>query len=228
MHYFGGKQKIAQLLSLYLESIRQGRVFVEPFCGGCSITSRMSGERLASDANEPLINLYKALQAGWLPPDTLTEDEYRTLRRAADASNPLTAFAAIGCSFSGKWWGGYARDNTGRNYCKNAKNSLLKKMATMQGVGFTCGSYLNIAPVGRLVYCDPPYENTTGYAGIPKFSHADFWAWVRETSKSNVVVVSEYNAPEDFRVVWSKDTTTDIRTKSGREARVEKLFQYIG
>lgn len=82
--------------------------------------------------------------------------------------------------------------------------------------------------MNALIYCDPPYASTTGYKGTGKFNHEQFWQWVREMSKENHVYVSEYVAPDDFKVVWQTQTTTDMRTKNGSSPRVEKLFKYKG
>ena len=32
---------------------------------------------------------------------------------------------------------------------------------------------------GDVVYCDPPYNNVTGYAGI-KFNSDEFYKWARQ------------------------------------------------
>ena len=107
LYYVGNKRRIAKPISAYLESIRAGREFWEPFCGGLGITAVMSGPRVASDISEPLITLYKALQQGWDPPEVLTREEYAQLKKRQDPYDPLTAFAGFGCSFGGKWFGGY-------------------------------------------------------------------------------------------------------------------------
>ena len=41
------------------------------------------------------------------------------------------SFVGFGCSFAGKWFGGYARSNDKRNYAKMAKNSLNKKIINL-------------------------------------------------------------------------------------------------
>ena len=46
-------------------------------------------------------------------------------------------------------------------------------------------------------------------------------------SKNNIVFVSEYNAPDDFEVVWQGEIKTNFsstRTKATHNA-VEKLFK---
>lgn len=54
----------------------------------------------------------------------------------------------------------------------------------------------------EVIYCDPPYKGTTEYKE-GGFNQDEFWNWVRKTSKTNKVYVSEYQAPEDFKVILS-------------------------
>ena len=72
-----------------------------------------------------------------------------------DPLDPLTAFVGFGCSYSGKWFGGLAKDGNGRNYALNAYNSLMKKAKTFKDVEFSHKSYLDYTPTDYLVYCDP-------------------------------------------------------------------------
>ena len=55
-------------------------------------------------------------------------------------------------------------------------------------------------PDGAVIYCDPPYENTTEYAE-DGFNHAKFWNWATEISKKHNVYISEYKAPENFKAI---------------------------
>lgn len=226
MHYFGGKFRTWKQITSYLESIRDGRDYIEPFVGGAWVVQGMSGKRLAYDANQALIVLYQSLQNGWIPPDIVTEDDYLEIKSALNPNDPMTAFVGFGCSYSGKWFGGYARDSTGRNYARNAKNSLLRKLNTIQDVSFETADFISIPnPKNSLIYCDPPYRNTTQYDGVGRFDHDAFWKTVRHWSRDNIVVISEYEAPDDFECVVSITTKTDIRTKLGKQARIEKLFR---
>lgn len=62
---------------------------------------------------------------------------------------------------------------------------------------------------GDVVYCDPPYANTDARGcntGI--FDSDSFWKWVR--TRDYPVYVSEYNAPEDFVSIWSKQRYTMV------------------
>ena len=76
---------------------------------------------------------------------------------------------------------------------------------------------------GDVVYCDPPYANTTKYTGVPDFDSEEFWNIMRAWSKDNDVYISEYEAPDDFVSVLVMPTKTNIRDKTDSVCcRVEK------
>lgn len=228
MQYFGGKQRISKQIVEVLNEYRKGnQPLVEPFVGGCNIISKMNGERYCYDINEYLIEMYKAVQNGWTPPAIITEEEYDYIRNNKDKDKPLTGFVGIGCSYSGKWFGGYARNKTGRNYCLNAHNSILKQLNEIRDIKFDCKDYKELEFDGCLVYCDPPYKDTTKYPIIGEFNTEEFWNVMRNWSKNNTVIISEYKAPYDFECIKEIHTKTDIRNGDGkRENRVERLFRY--
>lgn len=224
MQYMGGKNRIRKTIAEYLESMRNNRVYLEPFCGGNWVLQEMSGERVASDSNVALITLYQELQKGWNPPLTVSEEEYQYYKDIQDVLDPMTAFCGIGCSFAGKWFGGYARSGS-RDYIGNARNSLLKQLPLIMGVKFKAHDYHNGIPYNSLIYCDPPYEGTTGYKDT--FDSVEFWEVMRGWSRNNTVIISEYKAPEDFKCVLEIPTKTDMRVSGKKEPRIEKLFQFI-
>jgi DNA adenine methylase len=231
MRYLGGKQRIAHILSSIINPLVLDRPYCEPFVGGGSIISKINNKyRVASDINLPLINMYKALSDGWLPPAKVSEEEYISVKSLNNPNDPLTAFVGFGLSFSGKYFGGYARDNKGRNYASNAANSLLKKMKGMVGVEWHHCDYRECPiPLNSVIYCDPPYKGTTQYGRIPKFDWDLFWDWCRmKQQNGHEVLVSEYSGPEDFEVVSEIQTKLDIRPKDKNSKRVEKVFRYRG
>jgi len=178
--------------------------------------------RTASDTHLDLVMLLQAVRDGWVGPDTITEEEYQALKTAEPSA--LRAFAGFGCSNSGKFFGGYARESSGRNFAVNAKSSLLKLAPMIQGVDFRLESYLDYDEDADLIYCDPPYDKTTGFT-TGAFDTVEFWNWVREQSRHSIVLVSEYTAPEWATVVWQKNVRTDMNAKAGGKIpRVEKLF----
>jgi DNA adenine methylase len=146
MHYFGGKYRIADKIADFINPLfKPNQYYVEPFVGGASILTKITNPlRIASDANETLITMWKALANGWTPPNFVSENEYAEIKEKNDKNDPLTAFVGFGCSYSGKWFGGYARDDTTRNYAMNAANSLYKKNKCLVNVEWQCGDYKNI------------------------------------------------------------------------------------
>jgi len=225
VQYFGGKQRVATELVVEIQRHRTGdsQLFFEPFLGGANIVTLISGRRAAADANIDLITMYKALQQGWVPPSTLSAEEYALAKALPEGTTPIKAFAGFGCSFAGKWFGGYAKSGV-RNYALNAKNSLEKKRSGLQGVALFAKKYNEFTPIGALVYCDPPYQGTTQYGAVGEFNTAAFWDTMRQWAEQNIVLVSEYAAPDNCEVVWEKHVITDIRGTEGKLPRVEKLF----
>ncbi len=228
MQYFGGKAKISKYIVPFFEEVRkEDQVYLEPFVGGANIISKMSGERRAYDLNEYLIEMYQGVQKGYELPDVLSEESYKYIKSNKDVDKVLTGFAGFGCSFAGKWFGGYARNSQKHNYCKASKKSLLKKMETMKNVEFLCKDYKTLDSHDCLIYCDPPYANTTKYNGVPDFNSEEFWNVMRKWSKDNDVYISEYEAPVDFDCVLEIPTKTNIRDSTDQVCeRVEKLFTY--
>lgn len=228
MQYLGGKYRIRKQVAQFLESVRpEGAAYLEPFVGAGWVLQEISGERFASDACEPLIAMYKALQKGWIPPNSLSREEYLSIKDRMRVDDPVTAFAGFGCSFGGKWFRGYAPNRREQNYCMCAKNSLLRKLPMISGVNFTACDYGEHKPQSMLIYCDPPYRGTTGYSAVGKFDHELFWETMRKWSCDNVVVISEYRAPEDFKCVLEIGTKISMHTKEKTaKSRVEKLFMH--
>ncbi len=227
MQYLGGKSKIRKELSKFLESVRlEGQTYFEPFCGGGWVLQEMSGKRVASDGNKALIAMYLSLQDGWIPPEFVSEEQYKQVKLVSNINDPLYAFCGFGVSFAGKWWGGYARSSDKVCYAATSKRSLLKQLPLIRDVEFVQGLYNEHSPEGMLIYCDPPYANTTQYGAFDGFDHKSFWDKMREWSKCNTVVVSEYEAPEDFICVteFVSQMGMSVGDKETRPKRVERVF----
>lgn len=232
MRYLGGKTRLAKKIAAVIEQHRQpGQRFYEPFCGGLSVTAEVTGERYASDVFEPLIVLYQAVQGGWLPPDELSEAEYKELRQRSRAGeiSPLITWAGFCCSFGGKWFNGYAREGTRdptRNLCGESKRLLIKRFATLGDVDFSCRDYRSINPTNAIIYCDAPYNGTTGYKGTPKFDHYAFWDQCRQwKADGNTVIISEYSAPTDFELIAEYPHFLSVKGGQTDLARIERVFK---
>jgi DNA adenine methylase len=199
------------------------------FCGSCSIESKVKGfdKVICNDKHEYLIELFKGIQNGYELPELITEEQYKYIREHKDENKILTGFVGFGCSFGGKWFGGYARNKTNTNYALQSKKSLLKDMDNLMTAQFTCQDYRDvIIPNNSIVYADPPYNNTTGY-GKDKFNSDEFWEYMRVISKNNKVFISEQTAPNDFECVWEKEFTRTLDVNKDNQFKVtEKLFTY--
>ena len=196
----------------------------EPFCGAFSVGSLVRATRTAADLQPDIVLLLTAVQGGWASPTTLNEEEYNELKNTSPSA--LRAFAGFGCSNSGKFFGGYARESTGRNFAANASASLDKLRPLIQGVTFTVQDYREYDGKVDLIYCDPPYSQTTGYTVGP-FNTEEFWSWAKRMARHSIVLVSEYTGPTWAEVVWEKPVRTDMNGKQGKLARVENLYRVI-
>ena len=224
MRYMGGKIRIGRKIAGVINAFEFAHYY-EPFCGlfsvGCHVRC---GDRVATDTQPDLILMMQALQNGWEPPTQVSEDLYKELQYAEPSA--LRGFVGFGCSFYGKFFGGYARDKQHSNYAQMARTSLLKTVPALQGVKFKCLDYrLCQFEENSLVYCDPPYVCVTDYS-TGQFNNKEFWDWVRKQSQQQIVVASEYAAPDDFEAIWQQAITTGMKDKSGRGIhRIEKLFK---
>lgn len=76
-----------------------------------------------------------------------------------------------------------------------------------------------------LIYCDPPYKNTKNFSNSKDFNHDDFWASVAKLSKKNHVLISEENAPLEFKCIWEQEVSRTIKA-TDKSKSTEKLFTY--
>ncbi len=227
MRYMGGKSRIAKQLAEAIDRVRKpGQLVWDPFCGGLSMAVALSknGPVWATDVNAALINMYKAVQAGWAPPTEVSKATYQAAKSLPD-TDPMKAFCAVACSFAGKWFGGYALSGS-RNYALNARRSLAEVTRVQQ---LDVGDFLSVQPqpIECILYLDPPYRGTTCYAGAPPFDHDLFVRRVRDWARFTHVFVSEYALPVG-RIVWERaQTTTVARDKSAYAPAIERLY-YLG
>lgn len=253
MKFVGAKSKIAkEIVEFILKENPNIDFFIEPFCGAVNITCALIAKRpslpvYASDISNNLIRLWCAgVNGEFIPPPHIARDDYYRLK--AEPDSPLRTFTGYGCSFSGKWWGGYAEDSekalakSGKkatNYCLGSKNSYLKKIATLSkatDLQFGNSSYVQSVDTAQdrfkkgfnnaVIYCDPPYITTLSVGERNAFDHVKFWDWVREYEHQGATVyVSEYEAPEDFEAVWTKTSKQSMQRSGGQAVRTEKLFR---
>lgn len=231
MRYLGGKTKLSRhITKVMLDSTDSREKYIEPFVGGGSVLTSMAhhfAHTEASDTHEDLILLWKGLQDGSFdPPSELTDEEYQELK--ASPPSALRGFVGFGCSFGGKFFGGRSRGG-GRNHVDESRRNVLKQIPLIEGVNFVQQSYEAVeVHSGDVIYCDPPYEKTTKYAGTETFDHKKFWEVVQNWAEQGAhVFVSELAAPEGWECVWQQERSISVDKWKPTETLVEKLFTFV-
>jgi len=231
MKYMGSKNRHSkEILEIILKDRKRDQWYIEPFVGGFNVIDKVEGNRIANDIHYYLIELYKAIQRGWEPPDFVTNEQYDLVRK--NKKDFIPEYVGFGCSYSGKWFGGYARGNINkgepRNYCLESKNNILAQYRGIQGIKIYNIDYTRLLlPLNSIIYCDPPYENTTEYNN--KFDYNVFWNWCKcMTLSGRSVFVSSYTAPINWECIWSKEVNNTLVQDTGSKKGTERLFIYKG
>jgi DNA adenine methylase len=205
MRYIGGKSRQSRD---FVPAILQHTPFrdrlIEPFVGGGAMLGALAPHFhsvMAGDGHLDLALMWRDLANGWLPPTELTEAEYQSLRHQAPSA--LRGFAGFGCSFGGKWFGGYHHPDKRwpRNIASVTGDNLRKIVASLPDKRlFLHQDYRWWTPgPGDVVYADPPYRGGSTFAGLESFDHDEFWDVAAHWSKSGAhVFVSEYTAPDGW------------------------------
>ena len=233
MKYMGSKNRIAKEILPIMLKKRENRTWVEPFVGGANVIDKVQGDRIGNDNQEYVIALYQALQNGYIPPKEVSSDFFFEVENNKDKyPKELVGYLGTQLTFGCEWWGSFRRDNTGkRKYDVEAYNNVMKQQPNLIGIDFRCGDYRDLViPSKSLIYCDPPYRGVRKYVGNERFDSDTFWEICRNWSnQGHIVFVSEYDAPTDFKCVWSKDISASannsIKNGQGKLA-TERLFLY--
>lgn len=228
----GSKNRIAKFILpiMLAEAEKKGlKTWIEPFVGGANTIDKVPSrfKRIGYDLSPHTIAALIAIRD--MPdklPDSVSEQEYKSYK--GTEPNPITSWVRFECSFSSKFENGYAKNKEGRNYARKGFNLAQKQSPKLQGVELLNQSYDTIVfKEPSLIYCDPPYQGTTGYK-TGAFDHNKFFNWCRQKkAEGHTVFVSEYNAPDDFELVWQGEVKTNFAStrKGATHTAVEKLFK---
>lgn len=181
---------------------------------------------VCNDAHPYLVAMLKDAQAGRRFPEEVGPDEYKRVKNNLDTDPGLSGFVGFGCSYSGKWFGGYARDSAGTNYAAQTARALNKVAQKWGSFLFVNGDYTACpVPEGSVVYADPPYNGTTGYS-TGSFDSGQFWDFARKLAESgSSVFISEESGPEWATVIWEKPLRRQSNNARGKTfTATEKLF----
>lgn len=245
MRYQGGKYMIARRLTeAILNDTNQRGDYYEPFIGGGSMAAHMGhhfDRAHYSDLHGPLILMWQAAHAGFIMhgdpahffPTDITRADY-DYHKAHQPHSPATALIGFGSAFGGKYYGSYVgnrlENKSTNTFSQNALTAVVRKSKSMlarQVTTFTHCPYEQVSPApGAVIYCDPPYQGTTGYQ-TGSFDHDAFWEWCRTQARRGCkVYISEYQAPNDFTCIYEVKKRVTLNKDDNTRTAVERLFTY--
>lgn len=243
MVYLGSKSRLAkELVPIIQEYIDKSNcnTYIELFVGGANIIDKIKCEnKLGFDYNEDLICLLQYAQNDTelsIAPKECSFEHYKEVRKDKECksfSKEYRALIGYMASYGGRYFdGGYGRDNRGgKSIYKERLNNFKKQTPLLQNIKFECMDYINldISKYQNCVfYLDPPYINTKKFAK-QSIDYEDFYNFCRKLSKNNIVLISEFYMPDDFKCIWEKERK--ILMKSDRQnglSKTEKLYIYKG
>ncbi len=236
--YHGGKYRHGEEIATVIKDIYDKQPpdsiigYIEPFCGMCGVYRHIVNllpknlKYIASDQHDSLILMWKALQNGWVPPKDCSVKKYEKLKYSKPS--PEKAYFGFGISFGGVYFSGHRKI-----YNCNVKinrNDIMKISNHMKHVKFQQNQYnLYTNCKNYIIYCDPPYDKTVSTnkyyndktLEMIKFDTKLFWEWCRKMSKHNIVLISEFIAPSDFKSLLSFNSSNNSQLG---DTKIEHLF----
>lgn len=240
MKYMGSKSRIKKEIVPIIQGFitEDTTAYIEPFVGGCNVIDTISHNiKIGSDNNKYLIDLHKEAKQGINFPTYISKEHYSEVREAYKNNTdkfPNWYIGLVGflASYNGRFFdGGYAKTittskGTIRNYYDEAKRNYIEQIPYITDIEFRYCDYSYYTTdntKGAVIYCDIPYANVKQYATSRNFDYLKFWNWVRTMSTCNIVIVSELQAPNDFKCIYEQATTRTV-DNTKRVNSVEKLF----
>lgn len=243
MKYMGSKSRIVKnivpIIQKYIDD-NNIKTYIEPFVGGANVIDKIKCEtRIGSDINPYLIALLRHVQCGNNLYESVPKDVYDKIRNSYNNKDNIYEdweYGNVGflASYNGRFFdGGYAKSgyeklkNGGtryRDYYRESKDNILSQ--DLSGINFICSDYTKLDVSNALIYCDPPYFGQKQYKNSLSFDYDLFWSYIRKWSKSNIVIVSELVAPDDFKCIWEKSVSRTMKSTDNTMRATEKLFIY--
>ncbi len=248
MRYQGGKTRIAKKITEVMNSYlnKEGKVinYYEPFVGANNIVKHLDAKlirkAILGDANPYVIAYHVQVKKGWTPYDEFDSKNEKELKEAhrlcrlevrtgkpSGYSKGFIGYILNQCSFGGDFNGGFI-NREGKPYY-NGKHDFFnfRNEQYKDNWFFINLNYLSLLPINikdAIIYLDPPYEGTSKYEY--KIVHTDFWIWVRQLSKHNLVFISEQSAPDDFEIVWERPHTRTLNhfNSAQKKTAFERLY----
>jgi site-specific DNA-adenine methylase len=220
--YHGGKKRVGKKIAhvIYKETLKLEdkniKGYCEPFAGMLGVFNHIPelfGKKKykIGEINESIVKMWKRVMKGWVPPTNISKDKFYKLK-CDGKQTAEKGFVGHAFTFRGTYFDTYFKHpvNILRAAIKRIKilGDILKK----NKVEIKAGSYKQFSNLkGFVIYCDPPYQGTEQryydksceYKDRLSFDSSEFWIWCKKMSKHNIVFVSEYKLPKDFKIVWS-------------------------
>lgn len=237
MKYVGSKNKISkELIPIIQKYIDDNCIkkYIEPFVGGANVIDKINCEnKIGNDIDSIPIDLINGViilgHSTKELPEIPSREEYYDVRDNPNSyskfyRSAIMLFASYNSKVYGGGYGAFSKlkDGSIRNYFGEAKRNFEKQIDSLRDTKFINKDYKDLNIENSLIYCDIPYKNSIGYKF--KFDYEQFYDWCKEKSKNNIVLVSEYDMPNDgFECVWEKEVKTHMNNRK-KIVKNEKLF----
>ena len=101
----------------------------------------------------------------------------------------------------------------------------LKRMKVIPKLEIHNKDYREFSNVkNSIIYLDPPYKDTFKAYKHNNLDYDDFYKWCKDMSKDNIVLISGYNMPDDFEVVYEFTKAKSHMQGGAHKSKYEKLY----
>lgn len=239
--YHGGKQKLGKQIALNIYDEIKGfntKGYCEPFAGMLGVYQHIVEllpsdiTFLAGDINESVIKMWNETTYNrWKPPVECDENYYDELKKLPESSAEK-GFIGHHYSFGGQYFMGFREKYGIKRHSSQSSQKVLSISQKMKekNCKFTSGSYDQFSGLKNfIIYCDPPYANSfLKYYDDKRqkinFDTNEFWEWVLEMSKNNIVFVSEYSIPDWIKP--DKIISYDTKITGTNKERKENIYVF--
>ncbi len=238
MVYQGSKSRITKYICPVIQKYIDDNhidTFIDAFVGGGNVIQNIkAANKVGYDTNPYLIAVLNNLDKLDEISIPIQKEEYDHCRNLWGANNheekPDWYVGMIGFigSFGGKFYnGGWGKDACSSSPTRSRHEEKYRNMKAqapkIADCQFYTQSFFDLNTSGACIYCDPPYNTTTGYP-YDDYNAEQFWTKAKELAANNIVIVSELSAPEGWKEIWSKPIRNILNAASNTAIRVEKLF----
>jgi site-specific DNA-adenine methylase len=78
--------------------------------------------------------------------------------------------------------------------------------------------------INSIIYLDPPYKNTSRACKYNSLNYDEFYSWCKDMSEHNIVLISGYDMPDNFEVVYEFRKARSTMQSGYHESKYEKLY----